>query len=117
MAEPRVPRSELPFFRTYLGRWAATRSWQKLMRKEIRSEVEMRHNPTFPHLPYVSMILSGCNAPSPRVPEAAVDDVALVLRKRTSENLSELRIKGSCLYQYSALHRKGKRFGRRSHGF
>ena len=40
MAEPRVPRLELPFFRRYLGRSVATRSWQKLMRKEIRIEVD-----------------------------------------------------------------------------
>src|SRR5712692_7761245 len=39
-ADSQVPRWELPFFRTDLGRWVARRSWQKLMRKEIRSEVD-----------------------------------------------------------------------------
>ena len=40
MADSQVPRLELPFFRTDLGRSVARRSWQKLMRKEIRSEVD-----------------------------------------------------------------------------
>src|ERR1700683_2131461 len=40
MADSRVPRLELPFFRTYRGRRAARRSWQRLMRKETRSEVD-----------------------------------------------------------------------------
>src|ERR1700691_1273396 len=40
MAESRVPRLGLPFSRTDLGRSIASRKWQKLIRKEVRSEVD-----------------------------------------------------------------------------
>src|ERR1700684_762942 len=40
MADSQAHRLELPFFKTDLGRSVARRSWQKLMRKEIRSEVD-----------------------------------------------------------------------------